>query len=466
MWLDQLRKGRGMINTALGIACFTSALSYLVYVFYPAPFLFYTFSSMSCLLLIFSMITARLGNKLAALILMLAGLVIIALEQPTALALLDGFARNMNLIALFVMVPLIGVMISTGGYLTAMRNVLQNRKAKSLSAYRLGKLLTSSMGIFLNLGTLPIVHRVVSDSTTGYEQKKMGLVLQRAFVFCMFWSPYFVNVGLMLTLFDVTWLQIAGAGILFGTLYLVCSLYFNRRQTFVNDHWIEDVSGTDQLDVTEDKKKLIGLVRWSLCLLFVSLTLDFLTEYPMLTIVTVVALLYPFLWSVTIGVYREYLEQLTQYVQHVFHRLQNEILIFISAGFFGAALSYTQIGQWISEQILFLSQGSVLVFTFLVMLLTIGLAVLGIHPVIIVIGIGGSLSPDIFGVSPVYMAVLMLVSWALGAAVSPLSGIVLMTSNLTNERTSVIAKLNAPLTLFMVVLSVIILYALYVLNWI
>lgn len=155
MWLTELKKGRGVLNAASGIICFVAALSYLLNVFIPSPVLFYTFSTLSGILLIVAMLTARLGNKLAALTMLLTGLMIFILERPGIDALFEGFARNMNLIALFVMVPLIGVLISTGGYLTAMRTVLQNQKERRLSPYSLAQLLTMSMGIFLNLGTMP-----------------------------------------------------------------------------------------------------------------------------------------------------------------------------------------------------------------------------------------------------------------------------------------------------------------------
>lgn len=294
----------------------------------------------------------------------------------------------------------------------------------------------------------------------------LGLVLQRAFIFCLFWSPYFVNVGLILTLFDITWMQVAWVGILFGIFYLLCSLYFNRKQTFSEDHRVEEIQSRVKEDVSEEKKKLGGLVRWLIGLLLISLLLDSVTSYAMLTIVAMIALVYPFVWAYATRVLPDYIQQVRMYILNVFYRLQNELLIFLSAGFFGASISHTQLGKWVSESILLLSHGSVLLFSCLVMLLTIGLAVVGIHPVIIVIGIGASLSPDVFGVSATYMAVLLLNSWALGTTVSPLSGSVLMTSNLSKEKATVIAKKNAPLTLLMVLLTLIFLYAFHVLNWI
>jgi len=128
--------------------------------------------------------------------------------------------------------------------------------------------------------------------------------------------------------------------------------------------------------------------------------------------------------------------------------------------FLGVAVSHTPLGTVISEWILTLSLGSVYVMSVLVLLMTIIFALLGIHPVIVLIGIGSSFHPDLFGVSPVYMAVLMLIAWTLATQLSPFSGSVLITASLINTSPWLLMRKNLP---FIAVLLFVLPLALYLL---
>lgn len=436
------------IQRWLGVLTFCTAFIYLIHIFIPNVFLQRSYEIGAAMLFLITLIYARRSSKITGILLISIGSVMFILKGVHGWTILEGFGKNMNLLTLFIVVPLISVMISTGGYLTALKQKMISLQTKSDSGahpYRLSAILTSGMGLLLNLGTMPIVYRIAEESFSPFYKKKMGIVLHRAFTFCMFWSPYFVNVGIMLVLFDISWSEISIAGIIIALGFLVITMIFFRWVHFDNDLLTD---GNESMTEAEDEKvvhqKLKGLFTGGMILFLFSFLLEVWLEVSMLTIVSVLGLLYPLIWSMITRIVKEYLQAAIQYVSGAFDRLKNEMLIFISAGYIGVAIQQTEAGLWVSSMIDQLSLGSTYLMSILITFFVIFLAMIGIHPVIVVIGIGSSLHPEWFGVSPAYLAVNLLMAWGMATSLSPFSGSVLMTSGLIKASPFSVVKQNLP----------------------
>lgn len=448
-------------NYSLGVVCFLTTILYLIHVFIPSNLINTIFSSLAAILLFFSLFIARLSSKVTAIILLSIGTIIFIVQQVETNQILLGFGQNINLITIFLVVPLLGVIISIGGYLTALKQKVQEiEKNRKAHPYALSYVLTASMGVILNLGAMPIVYRIAEESFSSFEKKKMGVVLLRAFTFCMFWSPFFVNVGLVLVLFDVSWSQIGWIGLLMALLYLMISLIFFKKISFSAEESIRFIKDVDPIDSHEVTKKLISLLIWSLALLTTSFLLDYLLNVNMLTIVSILALIFPLIWALSIGILVEFVQTVVQHILNSFHRLKNEIVLFISAGYFGLSLTKTEVGQVVSTFIFDMSYGSVYLMSVLIIIFCVTLAIVGIHPVIVIIGVGSSLSPDLFNVSPAYMAIVLLISWSLATQVSPFSGSVLMTASIIKESPWNVAKQNFLFVLLLIFIMPFVLYLL------
>jgi hypothetical protein len=455
------------IKYGLGILCFIAVLLYLADVFFPLQFFVTGYSILAIILLAYAIFSVRLANKVTISVLVLVGSVIFMTRDVSTMNMIQAFGRNINLLALFLVVPFIGVIISVGGYLTALKYKVQEQERKGIShPYLFSTLLNSSMGTILNLGSILITHRIAEESFTQYQSKVMGIVLLRAFAFCMLWSPYFVNVGLVLVLFDVSWGKIGWIGMLLGLVYFaICGLFFAHIR-IPGDAEMKPVEKAGEFSSAENSRKLRSLLLWTASLLILSFYLDYKLDINMLTIVSLLALIFPFIWSMVIGVTREYMQNISEAVIYSFDRLKNEIGIFISAGYFGVSLTYTNLGELISNYIFHFSMGSAYFLSVLVILFTIILAMIGVHPVVVLIGIGSSLSPVLFGVSPEFLAVLLLLSATLGAIVSPFTGAVIMTANLIHETPWFVVKHNALFVFVLVLVLPMVLYMFFLLGWV
>ncbi|SDH05291.1 hypothetical protein SAMN05192534_101456 [Alteribacillus persepolensis] len=434
-----------MIYTYLGFVSFAAVVLYLGNVFYPSPYVAVTYSLLAFLLLFFAIKNMKGINRIVLLLLLAGGSVLLFYYDATLWEVITSFGANLHLISLFLLIPLFGVYMSEAGYLKTLQMTLRKREVeqhKKAHPYRLGYALTASMGSLLNLGSMPLVHKIGVESFTSFKNKKFAMMLVRGFGFCMLWSPYFVNVGLVLMLYDLRWQDIGLYGMILAIAYSFVVAAYYPWLSFSDDKEMNH-HGAKVNDTNAQLPPLKGLVCYFIVLLLCSVTMEAMLPFNMLTVVSLLALVYPLCWAVFAGEGKQYIQASFQYMAHSFERLRNEIGIFITAGFFGEALSHSSIGEMLADGVLFISQGYIPLLVLTLCLSTMMLAFVGIHPVIVVTGLGSSLTPEHFGVSPVFMGLLLLISWMLSTQFSPFTGTILMGAQLMNERPITLLKKNA-----------------------
>ncbi|MDQ0299365.1 hypothetical protein J2S78_001785 [Salibacterium salarium] len=451
-----------MIQRYLGVAAFIAVILYLISIFYHSDILHAFYSTIAGLLLLFSIYKMNIINRLIVVLLLMIGSVLFLFYEVSVFVVLKSFGENLNLIGLFLLIPLFGTLMSEAGYLKALQTfLLQREENHKAHPYRMGYMLTAAMGSLLNLGSMPLVYNIGYDSFSSFENKKFTLMLLRGFGFCMLWSPYFVNVGLILVLYDLSWGEIGGYGIVLAFIYTGVVILFFPFSSFANDKQVVNAPSF-QKDPEQTKSLLQSFLLYVAILLLFSFIMELILPVNMLTIVSVLAIVYPLIWAYMIKLFQSYIHEAVRHITHSFERLYNEIGIFITAGFFGEALSHSNVGEWLSNVVLQLSQGVIPVFVVILMMTAMLLALLGIHPVIIVLGLGNSLTPEHFGVTPAFMGVLLLSAWMLAVQISPFSGSVLMASNIMRESPWNVVRKNS---FFIVTLMVIMTFILSLMKW-
>jgi hypothetical protein len=403
-------------------------------------------------------------NRFIVFALILTGSICLILENAGIQKAIFGFGENINLLSLFLLIPIIGTFMSSAGYLSTLKQVVQSKKETiGQHPYRFSFILSATIGLLLNFGAMAIVKRIIEESFSRYQNQKLTLTIMRGFATSMLWSPYFVNVGLVLVIFDVSWIDIAGFGLFLAVIYIAISLMMFKFIAFDNDPVIEQVA-QDQKNISTSS--LRPFLTFSVVLISLSFILDLLLHVKMLTIVTLLAIVLPFIWALFSKIFKTFVQDVTEQVLHSFQRLKNELAVFISAGYLGMAMSVTEIGTYLSTFLYQTSFNSVYLLTLLLVILATALAQIGIHPVIIVIGIGSALSPAKFGVSPDYLALVLLVSWTVATQLSPFSGQVLMASKLMEQPTSTIVKQNLLFVCILAIMLTAALYGFFLVGWI
>ncbi|MGJ9383391.1 hypothetical protein [Salipaludibacillus sp. CF4.18] len=450
----------------LGVICYVTAILYLTNHFFHVLWIENLFSLLGAVLLANAIFLISPINRFVVSILIIVGSIIFYLENVHFITVLHGFGENINLLSLFILIPLIGTFMSTVGYLSTIKEKVQlKEKQGGKHPYRLSYLLVTFTGTLLNFGAMAIVKKIADESFSSFQEKKLTLHILRGFGFCVLWSPYFVNVGLVLVLLDVSWFSIGGYGFVLAMVYAVISIIMLPAIQFADDPILVEDENKRSLD-SDNNPSLLPVLSFSGVLLALSFLLEYFVEINMLTVVSILALILPVIWAIGSKVLRTYLNDVSVQVQASFFKLKNELAIFISAGYFGVAVSYTNMGEIISTFLLNISFGFVYLFTIFIIMIAVLLAQIGIHPIIIVIGIGGSLSPETFGITSEYLALTLLLAWTTATQLSPFSGQVLMASKLMNTSTPKIAKANAPFVLIIFVVLSCLLYSFHAFGWV
>lgn len=459
-----VRNEQSFFATILSVLFFCAAILHLLYVLIPFSALQLIYSAICFILLACAFFNITSSSRILSLILIGTGTYIFITNDVSFTTVLASFGHNMNVLTLFLLVPLFGLMMSEGGYLKALKEYVAHHKQLVTRPYHLSNVLTAIMGMFLNLGTVPIVYHMAKESFSSFHRIKMTLVIQRAFGFCAFWSPYFVSVGLVISLLNVNWSELVWPGLTCGLVYLLIAIPFNRWLRFDHDQLIgkSDQTPKEAADLDPAYRRKTGaLFLWTAALFILSMTLDAMLPISMLTIVSLLALVFPLVWAAVLRALPGYIKAAQSELSRSYMRLSNELTIFISAGFFGVAVSHTSLGVEISELILSLSFGSLYILSLLVVLSTVILALVGIHPVIVLIGVGSSFQPELFGMEPTYMAVLLLIGWSLATQLSPFSGSVLMTASLTQTSPWLLTRKNLLFVLVHLLVLPLVLYTLF-----
>lgn len=262
-------------------------------------------------------------------------------------------------------------------------------------------------GAVINLSTVVILGDRMA--TRGRLGKRRALALTRGFAAAAFWSPFFSAMAAALTYAPGARL---GVVVLAGLPMAAFALWLTARE------------------IDPENPKLgapfIGYpMRFSALWIPGLLVLIVLTVHawtPDWSILAIVALSAPLL-TVLILVARHGFAARLPLKDHVTQGLAstvNELALFLAAGVLAAGLIGLAgtLGDWLPFERFGAPQASLL------LLVMVGAAALGVHPVITIASFGVWLAP--LHPEPNLLAITLLMSWAIGVPANPLSGLHLM----------------------------------------
>lgn len=230
-----------------------------------------------------------------------------------------------------------------------------------------------------------------------------ALTLLRAFSICAFWSPFFAAMGVVL-------ISAPGAQLstlmLYGAPMAVTALLFSAVQ----------IARHPEADTTAGYP-MHWKALWMPLLLAVLVIIAhrFWPRLSVLTLVTVIAILFTLIYlPLTQG--RRSLRLLTDHVQEGLPKLSSEVTLFLAA-----AVLASGVAALLASLHLRLAPEHFGTLAACITLLTlVVLAVVGMHPVTSAVLAGSLLMPSVS--DPNLLGITLLMSWALGVAVSPFSG--------------------------------------------
>ncbi|HSJ39179.1 MAG TPA: hypothetical protein VK945_13310 [Planococcus sp. (in: firmicutes)] len=348
-----------------------------------------------------------------------------------------GLQTNVNILAIFIFVPLLSIPIQQGNYLTYIETIFSAYVQRTQRLFLFTTLSAGSIGAVMNIGTLPILYDLTNtESFRPYSMVRIK-ALSRGFVLAFMWSPYFISIGLVLAYFDVRWLQIFPIGISIALLVMFIG-YLSAGKEDEQIPRTADAPAPDELRLA--KRKVLELVAIITFITALIMAVENFTELSVLAIIPLTAIAVSICWTVLISTPSEFIGQFRSYLTDKVPSMGNELSIFIVAGAFGTALLNNGAGEAVNFLLEALNITHVLLLIPAMMVLMVVTAVLGVHPVITaaILSITLSNSPAFLD-DHLFLSFGLLAAWMAAILVSPFSGLNLLLAAISGRSSFQIA---------------------------
>lgn len=336
----------------------------------------------------------------------------------------ESIMVNLPLVVLLVFVPILSFPIGLGKYDEHVGHFIKRYSGSSR------KLFFSITGMFFLLG--PIINmgtiRLIDDLLKKLQLPEEFLAKSylRGFTAIIMWSPFFASLLLVLHLVNVPLYSYLPAAIVVGLLHLLVS----------NVLFIKESKKMKWTIVERPHFRLRKLNELIVifCLFFLLVfVLDFLFNIKMVISVTIAALLLSILWSLYLKAPKGFLARFKQYRKQAIDLSANEIVLFLTAGYFGSVISKTPVGEVINHIIVSLGNLSVLLLIFSIILFTGLLAMVGLHQIVTISALATTVVAVDIGIDPVIFALTLMCAWTSATIVSPITAVNVILFNLLNR---------------------------------
>ncbi|KJS88175.1 MAG: hypothetical protein JM58_02025 [Peptococcaceae bacterium BICA1-8] len=371
-------------------------------------------------------------NKYVSMILFLGGLVLLIYLNGNVTQWISAFTKNAGLICLLITVPLLAIPLAFEDFQQAISSSTQKYLSVPQSFYLISNILSYSMGMLLNVAGISIVYQLLNKPAEKYPRSLFITALTRGYGCCVFWSPNFISVAVILHYLDLSWFSIAPWGFVFAGISIFVAYVLQKFSSLpkVNEK-ISDLSYAP-MD-RENTKVLRKLIILGIFLLFLIVILEYFTGESVLVIVPLVAIIFPFVVALLWRKQTIYFKALFSYYNFSLPKMKNEIVLFTVAGFFGQALSFAGVGEFLPKAIANSGIEHSFIYIILIIAVMVFPSLIGIHPVISGSTIAVTLPVSLLPLMPIQYALTLLTGWTLAILISPFSGTVLVTAAVTGE---------------------------------
>lgn len=349
-------------------------------------------------------------------------------------AILQEVTVNLPLLSLIILVPLLSIPIRLEGYFESMQFFLKRYLAQEKKMFALVSLFLFCLSPFLNLGSIRVLHEMIEDLRMN------PIFLAKAYIVgfsaAVLWSPYSGSLALVLHYLHIPILSYVPFGLALGVVLLTMGhlLFALGRVRKLQEKEVDEKSSVGEEGERAyhlGKIKQLGLTL--VVFMGIIFSIEYATGWPMMFLVSAASILYPLLWCITKSKWPETRELFGSYKAHSVPVMNNEIVLFLSAGIFGKAMAKTEAASGISRFLDYVTAQSILLLIITVVLSMVLITFLGIHQIVIATALILQMNPEQMGIRPEALAVLFMMSWSISAVLSPFNPLNLLVCHSTKQ---------------------------------
>ncbi|MCM3727319.1 hypothetical protein M3226_16695 [Neobacillus cucumis] len=362
--------------------------------------------------------------RLLGIIMMTAGLIIEWRKGTGVQGISDGLFLILPLICLLTLAPLLSIPLRLSGYFVSIAALLRNlmHQPKKLYAGITGTLFL--LAPVLNLGSVRILNEFLEEIKLPSAMSAKSYLV--GFSTAVMWSPYFASVSLVLH-----YLNISFKGyILYGMGLSILSLVVGNIlfALWEKRHPLSEKLTPEAPLEKGHRLQMMKLVLFVVILMSACLVVENFTHWSMIVIVCLMSILVPAGYGVISKGWKRMASPLEDFRDRTVPMMNNEIMLFMSAGMLAFAMKGTSAANGVSTFLGQLANQSFILFALAVMLIVLSITYIGIHQIAAVGALAMQLNPAELGMSNIGLALLLLLTWSISTALSPFSGLNLMVS--------------------------------------
>lgn len=444
------KQTRDRLQAVRSVLTFCFGIGYIANVFLAQSLLALINTITLILAVILSFIATKGSTRMIAAVLFIVGAFLLFYTQAPLDVWEKALLENGYLLAMFIMVPLISLPVRYGGYNESLEALFDRFGNSKSRFYGLVSVMTAFLGVLVSIASVPLTCEVARSSHFAANARILATALSRGFITCLFWAPTTATIALSLQLTGANWLSVLPFGLLFAIIagfigwimttirenliarrsQLNTSLSKNKNDTHIDANLNSSSLHPSKYEVTShqphsgvfDRKKIIELVLFSVLYIVAVMLVGQCLRISIIVAVALMSILIPIIWMVAIKRVTLFKQKVKdEYVAVKLPNVKGQMILFTAAGVLASGISYSGVGEMAVTTLLQITNGGALEATILVMVLALVCSAFGVHPLVYTTVIGGSLTAAQLGVSPVYMALLLAMGWALGNAVCPTS---------------------------------------------
>jgi len=270
----------------------------------------------------------------------------------------------------------------------------------------------------------------------------VGRALLIGFISTIMWSPYFASVALVIKLLHLNYSDFAlfavpQALLLFLTGNILVMAQMNRqaaKHIAVADGGQVYAPGAGMsTHHSEDRQKVTQLAVLIALMLTSVILLEEWTGANVMVLIAYVSIIVTVIWLLYLGKGGQIKEHAREYLFKLLPAIGNEVVLFLSAGFFGVILLHTPFHVLLVEQLQWIEGLWPIAKILLFLAIPVILSLVGIHQIITVTIFATSIDPAMIGLHPVAYAVLLMAAWSISTIVSPVTPVNITLGQLLRE---------------------------------
>ena len=417
------------INTVGANVTFAIAISYLINLFIKSSYLENLITTLLFLIYILSLLMVRESARVIGYSLLIVSVVLLFISNAPPQVWIEALRRNLYILVMFTLVPLLSIPIKCGDYIKALEEIFKRYAYKDSKFYLLISNLTFLISSMVNIAAIALIYQLSQASEKRIDKKLVAISISRGFTASLIWAPSYISTALALELTGAKWTSIFPFGLALGIITVVFGWLIIR----LKEYGREKQAPTIAIDNKINWKKIIELCLFSSALMVIIVLIPHFANLSTVIVVALISLIFPLVWSAIIGHIRSLVREFKgNYYQITLPKLKNETVLFIGAGMFSSSIMYSQLAGLIPQILTDLGVTSLPLLSIFIVFIALFLAILGVHPIILVTLFGSTIQPSMYNISPTLLALLLTSCWALAAAISPSSASNITIANLVD----------------------------------